>query len=62
MIRSVIPFARSSSRSPSRRSPPLPEVALFAFFSNRLGCLGSLVVSVIGTLLLLAVLNLLFQT
>lgn len=29
---------------------------MFAFFSNRLGCLGSLLVSVVGTLLLLAVL------
>jgi len=27
------------------------------FFSNRLGCLGSLLVSVIGTLLLLVVLG-----
>lgn len=25
---------------------------MFAFFSNRLGCLGSIVVSVIGTLIL----------
>lgn len=29
---------------------------MFAFFSNRLGCLGSLLVSAIGTLLLLGVL------
>jgi len=29
------------------------------FFSNRMGCLGSLVVSVIGTLLLLLVLGVL---
>ena len=28
---------------------------MFAFFSNRLGCLGSIVVSVIGTLILFAV-------
>jgi uncharacterized membrane protein YeaQ/YmgE (transglycosylase-associated protein family) len=28
---------------------------MFAFFSNRLGCLGSLVVSVIGTLILIAI-------
>jgi hypothetical protein len=27
---------------------------MFAFFSSRLGCLGSLAVSVLGTLLLLA--------
>jgi hypothetical protein len=26
---------------------------MFAFFSNRLGCLGSLAVSVIGTLVLI---------
>jgi len=30
---------------------------MFAIFSNRLGCLGSIVVSVIGTLILLAVLR-----
>jgi len=30
---------------------------MFAFFSNRLGCLGSIVVSVIGTLILLAILR-----
>jgi hypothetical protein len=30
---------------------------MFAFFSNRLGCLGSLVVSVAGTLLLLLLLS-----
>ena len=30
---------------------------MFAFFSNRLGCLGSLAVSAIGTLLLLLVLG-----
>jgi hypothetical protein len=30
---------------------------MFAFFSNRLGCLGSIVVSVIDTLVLLAVLR-----
>jgi hypothetical protein len=29
---------------------------MFAFFSNRLGCLGSLLVSVIGTLVLLGIL------
>jgi hypothetical protein len=30
---------------------------VFAFFSNRLGCLGSIVVSVIGTILLLALMR-----
>ena len=28
---------------------------VFAFFSNRLGCMGSLIVSLIGTLLLLLI-------
>lgn len=32
---------------------------MFAFFSNRLGCMGSLLVSVVGTILLLLVLRLL---
>jgi uncharacterized membrane protein YeaQ/YmgE (transglycosylase-associated protein family) len=30
---------------------------MFAFFSNRLGCFGSLLVSIIGTLILLALLG-----
>jgi hypothetical protein len=30
---------------------------MFVFFSNRLGCLGSLVVSVIATLVILALLR-----
>ena len=30
---------------------------MFAFFSNRLGCFGSLLVSIIGTLLLLLILG-----
>jgi hypothetical protein len=30
---------------------------VFAFFSNRLGCLGSIVVSVIGTIVLLALMR-----
>ena len=30
---------------------------MFAFFSNRLGCLGSVAVSAIGTLLLLLLLG-----
>jgi hypothetical protein len=32
---------------------------MFAFFSNRLGCLGSLAVSILGTLLLIGLLTLL---
>ena len=31
--------------------------SMFAFFSNRLGCVGSIVVSVIGTILLLALMR-----
>ncbi len=30
---------------------------VFAFFSNRLGCFGSIVVTVLGTLLLLALMR-----
>jgi hypothetical protein len=30
---------------------------VFLFFSNRLGCLGSILVSLIGTLIVLAVLR-----
>lgn len=32
---------------------------MFAFFSSRLGCLGSIVVSIIGTLLLMLLMGLL---
>ena len=32
-------------------------MAVFAFFSNRLGCVGSIAVSVIGTILLLALMR-----
>jgi hypothetical protein len=35
-----------------------PEIAaMFAFFSNRLGCFGSILVSVLGTLVLLALMK-----
>jgi hypothetical protein len=30
---------------------------MFAFFSSRLGCLGSIIVSIVGSLLLLLVLR-----
>jgi len=30
---------------------------MFAFFSNRLGCIGSIIVSVVGTIVLLLVLR-----
>jgi hypothetical protein len=33
------------------------EYEMFAFFSNRLGCLGSLFVSIIGTIILLIVMR-----
>lgn len=32
---------------------------MFAFFSSRLGCLGSIVVSIIGTVILMLLLGLL---
>jgi hypothetical protein len=32
---------------------------MFAFFSNRLGCMGSLLVSVVGTILLILIVRLL---
>ena len=31
---------------------------MFGFYSNRLGCLGSIIVSVIGTVLLILLINL----
>lgn len=40
-------------------APPSTGVRVFAFFSNRLGCLGSLLVSVIGTIVLILLLRLL---
>lgn len=33
---------------------------MFFFFSNRLGCMGSLLVSIVATLILLALLGVLF--
>jgi hypothetical protein len=32
---------------------------MFAFFSNRLGCVGSLVVSIVGTIILILAMRLL---
>jgi hypothetical protein len=46
--------------SPFPRSKPLlliPENAMFVFFSSRLGCLGSIAVSLVLTLLLLLLLG-----
>jgi uncharacterized membrane protein YeaQ/YmgE (transglycosylase-associated protein family) len=34
---------------------------LFFFFSNRMGCLGSILVSVIGTLIVIFLLNVLMR-
>jgi hypothetical protein len=58
--------AQACSGSPSgSRSATLFRLdrgpLMFAFFSNRLGCFGSIVVSIIGTLFLLALMNLLFR-
>jgi hypothetical protein len=36
---------------------PRQEAAVFVFFSNRTGCLGSIVISLVVTLLLLALLG-----
>lgn len=33
---------------------------MFAFFSNRLGCVGSLIVSLVGTVILILLVNLFF--
>ncbi len=38
-------------------SSPTPEGRVFFFFSNRLGCLGSLLVSVLLTLVVIALLR-----
>ena len=55
MPRARPPAGAGASRRPGRVSGDL----VFFFFSNRLGCLGSLVVSAVLTLLLLALLTLL---
>ena len=39
------------------RSSDVFRVAMFAFFSNRLGCIGSILVSVVGSVLLLLVMR-----
>ncbi len=42
------------------RSPPARYTTdVFFFFSNRFGCLGSIVLSIVATLVLMAVLRLL---
>jgi hypothetical protein len=47
------PAAPQSNREVGR------EACMFVFFSNRLGCLGSLLVSVVLTVILLLILNVL---
>ncbi len=42
-----------------RRHPPTRGLPVFALFSTRLGCLGSLIVSLIGTAILLVLLGIL---
>jgi len=37
--------------------PEFDKGSMFAFFSNRLGCLGSIIVSVVGSVILLLVLR-----
>jgi hypothetical protein len=49
--------ARDERRDRSRARSPDGTLALMFFFSNRLGCLTSLLISVVGTLLLLLVLG-----
>lgn len=42
-------------------SPSDPEPRVFFFFSNRLGCLGSILVSIIGTVIVIFLINLLLR-
>ena len=56
----ILTFGRARG-SPDRAYGATPwgtAPAVFLFFSNRLGCLGSLLLSVVLTILLLAVLRL----
>jgi hypothetical protein len=48
-------FFSQFSQNPRRAQMRLEIV--FAFFSNRLGCLGSLIVSLIGTVILIVILR-----
>lgn len=54
-----MPRARPPAGAGASRRPGRVSGDLVFFFSNRLGCLGSLVVSAVLTLLLLALLTLL---
>ena len=42
-------LAAAQAQKRPRRAAAAPENAVFLFFSNKLGCLGSIVVSLIGT-------------
>ncbi len=48
--------AANQPRSPAP-NPTQPATRMFGFFSSRLGCLGSLLVSVVGTVILLVVMR-----
>ena len=61
-------LSRRPRRTWSHRAAPLHHLktacgssadlrVMFAFFSNRLGCIGSLIVSVVGSLVLILVLR-----
>jgi hypothetical protein len=56
LVKQVAP---SGASSPVSQTVPKEPVQVFLFFSSRLGCLGSLAVSVILTLILLAVFHVL---
>jgi hypothetical protein len=55
--RGVTGFGQSGADPKNQRTDRARFSGVFAFFSNRLGCLGSIIVSVIGTLLLLALMR-----
>ncbi|HVF77072.1 MAG TPA: hypothetical protein VNA28_02145 [Solirubrobacteraceae bacterium] len=50
-------LARDGERADARAAPALAWRPLMFFFSNRLGCGGSILVSIVGTLLVLLVLG-----
>jgi hypothetical protein len=49
--------AEASMKPVSRLPGRVPEGSVFVLFSNNLGCLGSILVSVVGTLVLLLLLG-----
>ena len=48
---------RPAAGREARRHDPRERALMLFFFSNRMGCLGSLLVSVVGTLVLLLILG-----